>query len=324
MQILTLFERQKIEFYLRCKYGIREIARHLERDHSVVSREIRRNLNRYGRYVSQDAQRKADFKARQTNHRKLETDWRLHDWVDKKLKSGWSPELIAGRLKEHPPKNLQGLSISHEQIYEYIYEGEGRWEGWHHYLVRKQPKRRQQKGRKPQKTKIPERISIHERPLEINRRERIGDWESDLALFRKQQEALSVQYERTLMLTRLHRVENKSAEENTLAIATTLDAFPSQLQHSLTFDNGLENVQHIMLKERFGVDTFFCDPYSAWQKGGVENTIGLIRRYLPRHTQLATVSNAQLQAIEDRLNNRPRKRLNYLTPNEALSGALNS
>lgn len=137
MQILTKYEREKIEYYLKLKFSHRGIAERVKRSQSVISREIERN-SKDGKYIATQAQKHADFNARKTNKRKLETDIVLHDYVEKKLKLGWSPELIAGRLKEQSPPELQGSSVSHEQIYEYIYEGQGRWEGWWHYLHRKQ------------------------------------------------------------------------------------------------------------------------------------------------------------------------------------------
>lgn len=327
MQILTKYEREKIEFYLKLKWGPREIGRRLKRDHGVISREMKRN-SKDGKYTAAAAQKRADFKARKTNKRKLENNEQLHDWVGKKLKAGWSPQLIAGRLKAQPPPALKGASVSHEQIYEYIYEGEGRWDGWWHYLHRARPKRRQRRSRKQQaQTLIKQRISITQRPEEINERTRYGDWESDLALFKKQKTALSVQYERKAMLTRMHKVQNKSAEENEQSIRKSRDTLPEYFFKSMTFDNGSENVCHTNL----GINTFFCDPYSAWQKGGVENTIGVIRRYLPRGTDLSMITDEQIEFIQETINNRPRKKLNYLTPNEVIakelslpSGALNS
>ena len=327
MQILTRYEREKIEFFLRMKWGPREIGRHLKRDHGVISRELKRN-SKNGKYVAVDAQKRADFKARRTNKRKLESNENLHDYVEGKLKSGWSPELIAGRLRDQPPQGLKGASVSHEQIYEYIYEGEGRWEGWWHYLHRARPKRRQRHARKQQvKTLIKERVPIDLRPETINRRVRLGDWESDLALFKRQKTALSVQYERKAMLTRIHKVRNKSAEENEQAIRKSRDTLPEYLFQSMTFDNGSENVCHTNL----GIETFFCDPYAAWQKGGVENTIGIIRRYLPRGTDLSMITDEDIDAVQEAINERPRKKLNFLTPNEIIakelapvSGALNS
>ena len=286
---------------------------------------IKRNSQMTGRYTAVFAQRRADLKTHKTNKRKLESNWQLHDFVEGKLKAGWSPELIAGRLKEYPLPHLKKVSVSHEQIYEYIYEGEGQWEGWYRYLHRKRYKRQKQKGRKKQaKTLIKERIPISERPAIINNRLRYGDWESDLALFKKQSEALSVQYERKAMIIRLHRVANKSAPENEQAIMKTMDDLPQELRQSLTFDNGRENTCHTALRDNFNLETFFCQTYAAWQKGGVENSIGLIRRYLPKTINLANLSDDKLYQIQELLNNRPRKKLNYQTPNEAFSVALNS
>lgn len=325
MQILSFYEREKIEFSLRIKRGIRDIAKVLDRDPSIISREIKRNAVPGERYQAVKAQAKADRRARKTNRRKLEINYLLHDWVEKKLKEGLSPELIAGRLKMKPPLELHGAMVSHEQIYQYIYHGEGRWEGWYHYLVRKHHKRLKRYSRKKQaKTLIKERVFITERPAMINERRRFGDWESDQAQFKKQRERLSVQYERKAMVIRMHRVKDKTAEENEQAIATTLEAFSSELTKSMTFDNGSENVCHMKIRDTFNLETFFCRPYAAWQKGGVENAIGLIRRYLPKTANLATISDEDIHTIQEKLNDRPRKKLNYLTPNEALGVALNS
>jgi len=325
MQILNQREREQIAFYRRLKLSLRDIAKRLDRNVSVISRELQRNRNREGRYVPALAQMAADRRSHRTNKRRLETNHDLHDWVETRLRKGDSPELIAGRLKEHPPKLLQGASISHEQIYEYIYAGQGRYEGWYRYLIRKHAKRHRKQSRKKQtKTLIKERVSIHERPAVVDARARFGDWESDLALFRKQKVALSVQYERKAMLIRLHRIADKTAVENEQALIQTLESVPPEFAQSLTQDNGLEGTCHTKIRDLFELETFFCDPYCAWQKGGVENAIGLIRRYLPKKTDLATISDAEIHAIQEQLNNRPRKKLNYLTPNEAWGVALNS
>lgn len=325
MQILNLYEREKIEFSLHLHRSLRDIAKLLGRQPSDISREVRRNRNPGGTYTAHAAQVRADRRAVKTNTRKLEADEDLHDWVAMKLKAGDSPELIAGRLQHHPPPHLNGESISHEQIYEYIYEGEGRWEGWYHHLHRKHHRRQPRYSRKKQaKTLIKERVSIHERPTIIDDRGRYGDWESDLALYQKQKSALSVQYERKAMLTRIHKVANRSADENEQALTKTLEAVPPELAQSLTQDNGLEGGCHTKIRDLFDLQTFFCDTYSAWQKGGVENAIGLIRRYLPKNTDLATISDVDIYVIQEKINNRPRKKLNYLTPNEAWGVALNS
>ena len=330
MQILTFSDRLFIEQSRAYRRGIREIARRLGKDHSVISRELRRNRTTHTPYRAATAQGYADRRAKKTNVRKLERETLLREHVVTKLKEDWSPEQIAGRLTAQPPAALAGKRVSHETIYQYIYEGEGRYEHLWPHLARAHRKRYRKHGRKHHKALIPERISIHDRPAVIDERGRFGDWESDTVQFRKQKAGLSVQYERKAMLTRIHRVANKSAEATEGALRKTLDALPDDLRQSMTFDNGGEGVCHTRIRDDFRMTTFFCDPYASWQKGGVENANGLIRRYLPRSTDLATITDAELEAIQERLNNRPRKKLGYRTPNEVFhsflegGGALNS
>lgn len=324
MQTLTYDERRKIEYYLRLKLSERDIARRLGRDHTVVGREISRNTKAGQRYAAINAERLAGLRSHKTNTRKLESDRLLHDYVISKLREGWSPEEISGRLKAKPPPHLWGTTISHEAIYQYIYEGEGRYESLYSRLRRKQPKRRKKRGRKPHTITIPERTSIHTRGIEINERKRVGDWESDTVEFRqKRADALSVQQERKSRLARIHRIENRSAEATERALWMTVDSVPSYLVKSFTFDNGGEGARHTVFR-REGIETFFCDPYASWQKGGVENLNGLIREYLPRGTNLREITDETIHEIQERLNNRPRKILGYQTPNEVFHQAHSS
>lgn len=315
---LSDYERQQIEYFLRLKYSFRLIGRRLGRDHTVISQEIKRNQGREGKYSALLAQKKTEARKHLTNRRKMETNEPLRDYVEKKLESGWSPEQIAGRFKRHCPPALKGLTISHESIYDYIYKSPG---GRYLYCyLRRAKKKRQKRGfRKKQKKKpILARISIHERPGIIDLRKRYGDWESDLATFSKQKNALSVQYERKACFLRMKRVNDKTAEENEGALMENLESLPGELRQSLTFDNGGENANHAKLKESLNLKTYFCDPYSAWQKGGVENIIGLIRQYLPKRINLSLFTDGDIKNIQESLNNRPRKTLNYLTPNEVI------
>lgn len=328
---LTLYEREQIEYYLRHGRKVGEIARFLKRDHSVVSREINRHKGDYLPYSAKAAQEIADRDAKKTNRRKLDKDERLCAYVVARLKNGWSPDEIAGRLKHQPPPALKGRTISDESIYQYIYESPyGRY--WYHYLRRKNAPRRQKlHSRKHQVSTIPDRVSIHLRPALVDKKTRYGDWESDSVIFRKQTEILSVQYERKSMLVRMHKALNKSADETDNAIMKSLESLPAELFKSMTFDNGGEGAHHVRLKNEYGIDTFFCDPFKSWQKGGVENANGLIREYLPRTANLANLTDRDIYEIQERLNNRPRKGLLYKTPNEiiqnltcGLIGALNS
>lgn len=320
-------ERQKIELRVRAKVPIRRIARLLDRNHSMIVRELKRNRRPDGRYCADYAQKLAQKKSRITNKKKIETNAPLEEYIIAQLKEDWSPEEIAGRLKTNPPVHLQGTSVSYETIYQWIYTGEGRWKHLYQYLRKAHPKRYRRKGRKPQKTLIPGRISIHQRPAIITDRKRVGDWESDTVQFSKQREGLSVQYERASMLSRIHKVQNKAAQETETAIRLSIESLPEYLWKSITWDNGGEGAGHVNLKRDYDLQTYFCDAYASWQKGGVENLNGLIRQYLPRSTNISMITDEQVETIQERLNNRPRKKLNFKTPNEIiteLSGALNS
>lgn len=318
-----------IEIRLLGKMPIREIARGLGRDHSVISREVRRNTVAGKRYRAEHADRLAEARAKKTNIRKLEKDDFLRRYVIEQLRDRRSPEQIAGKLRKHSPPELKGKIVSHETVYQYIYEGEGRWEHLYPCLRRARKKRRHHYARRPRKTPVPERISIHLRPREVQEKMRVGDWESDTMVFRKQKTALSVQYERKLMLTRIHRVLDRSAEETENALVKSVESLPQDLWQTITFDNGGEGARHTRFRNDYGIGTYFCDAYASWQKGGVENANGLIRQYFPRGTDLSKVSDTEIHAVQEALNNRPRKTLNYLSPNEALalyyqtSGALN-
>lgn len=229
-------------------------------------------------------------------------------------------------MKVYPEEKLCGLTISHEAIYQFVYEVEP----WlYHKLRYKRPNRQKHFSRKARKFTIPDKTSIHERPEEINKREEVGHFESDTFSCRGKKQALSVQYERAIQLVCLHKVYSFTAEETKEALAQTIESLPHDFTKSFTFDNGGEGAKHNEIKQEYHLQTYFCDSYKAWQKGGVENMNGLLRQYLPRKIDLQTIGDDQLQEIQERFNNRPRKGLNYQTPNERLieyqqSGALNS
>lgn len=308
---LIHFEREIIEVRLRGKWGFRRIAGHLGRDHTVISREVKRNTVKGRRYCAEVAQRLADSRAKKTNVRLLTKDERLQRYVVTKIKSeGWSPEQVSGRLKS------EGLgSVSHEAIYQWIY-AEAKW--LCKYLRKKRgPERRHRSSRKTREQgRIQGRISIHDRMEVIDKKERFGDWESDTVLFRKQKKCVSVQYERKSMLTRLHFVESKSADETYEALKASIESLPQGYWKSITFDNGLEGAYHSRIRDEYALHTFFCDPFASWQKGGVENLNGLLRQYFPKDCNVQSLTSTDIYKIQEKLNNRPRKSLKYLTPNE--------
>jgi len=190
--LLTFYARQKIEYYLDLGLSKRKIAKKINKNHSVVSREINRNKNPNGKYYAVEAQRKADIKSKRTNKRKIETNHRLREYIENKIiDEHWSPEAIAGRIKKYPPSYLREVNICHETIYDYIYNGQGKY--LHKYLRKARSKRQQRcQRKKQQKSLILERISIHERPRVVENKKECGHWESDLVLFSKQKSSLSV------------------------------------------------------------------------------------------------------------------------------------
>lgn len=314
---ITFYERQLIEVRIRGKWGIRRIARYLCRPHSTIVREIGRNSRSDGKYLALYAQNKAESRRSKTNKRILNENVYLRRYVIRSIRDDQlSPDQVSGRLAVAPPPELVGVTISHESIYQWIYS-DAKW--LYKYLRRKKrPKRQKRYSRKTRRKQhtIPKRISIHERPQTVNEKVRVGDWESDSMKFSKQKTALSVQYERKSMLVRIHKVANLGKDETYRAITESIDSLPQYCWDTITFDNGGEAARHVELRYDYNIDTFFCDSYKSWQKGGVENINGLIRQYLPRKANLGTITDNDIYVIQEKLNNRPRKNLNFLTPNE--------
>ncbi|MCR4307848.1 MAG: IS30 family transposase [Candidatus Berkelbacteria bacterium] len=307
---LGYVERQRIELWLRERLSRREIARRLGRHHSDIDDEYARNMDQgFLPYNARRAQMRAEGRAHHGRKRKLDKDSELKEFVVEKLMKDWSPEQIAGRLNKQPPPNLIGRSITFETIYQFVYSLESGSDGQllYKHLRKGQPKRTGHYGRRSSNIKIPDRVSIHDRPALVGH----GHWETDTLFGRKNQPA-SVQYEKSSQLVRLHKLVDQTAVATREAIADSLESLPTSWRQSLTFDNGTENYEHNQL----GIPTFFCDPYSAWQKGGVENMNGLIRQYIPKRADLTQYTDQDIHQIQERLNNRPRKGLNYRTPNE--------
>ena len=312
---LKFYDRQQLEYWLKTKQSLRAIAKIMRRDHSVLVRELKRNSDGVRKKYRADTAQRLSEKRRYKQHKgKLDKYPELKNRVVEGLKKEWSPDVIAGKLKTSNAKQ----TISHESIYNYIYNKDGRYEKLYLYLRQGQPKRHKLHSRKKCKLRIPERKSIHLRPDFIDERKRYGDWESDSVLFSKQRTALSVQLERKSKLIRMHKVIDKTAEETKFALIKTIESLPSELVKTITFDNGTEGVKHVEIKKEYGIETYFCDPFASWQKGGVENANKLIRYYLPRKTDLAKLTDRDIYDIQEKLNNRPRKCLNYKSSNEVI------
>ena len=292
--------------------SLRKIAKTLKRSPSTLSRELKRNAPPVytGYYLPHKAQERANNRNRQSHRRKRLKNDSIVQYVESYLRLGWSPELIAGRLRTQHPD----LSISHEAIYQWIYQ-----EAPHLILslVRAHRKRKHRGySRKHKKSHIPERISIKERPQIVLKRLHIGHWETDTINCRKSYQAVQVTVERKTRYAKLAKLNAKTSRAMSVALIRRLSLYPTQLRVSITYDNGPENAEHMRTNEALGTSSFFCEPFHSYERGTVENTIGLVRRFLPKKTNLAKISQVHLSKIEYWLNNRPRKCLGFKTPAE--------
>lgn len=314
MKYITYNDRKVIEKLLPQKLSYRAIGKILQKSHTSISYEIKINSGQLG-YSADRAQKYHEKRQlKKGNRKKLDMNARLLEYIIEQLKEDWSPEEISGRLRKFP--NAEIGYVCHETIYAYIYSMEIIRLKLYLLLRRYKPKRTKWHSRKSRGVNIPARISIHERPDNINERADIGHWETDSMIFSQQKGILSVQAERKSRLVRIHKCPDKTAAETLEAIIKTIDSVPLKYFLSLTFDNGTENVKHTELKEMFEILTYFCDPYCSWQKGLVENTNMFIRQYLPKNAPIDSITDERIHEIQEKLNNRPRKCLGYMTPNE--------
>ena len=315
---LTIEERCELARLHAAGHSIRQIAAGLDRPPSTVARELRRNGSKTQGYQPSYAQQQA--RARRWRGSRLERDAPLRRQVLSRLQQGCSPEQVAGRLALEAGRPV----ISHETIYRFIYAQIRRTKdyGWRHYLPRAKSKRgwRGRKGGSPASF-IQDRRPLSQRPSEADDRKTPGHWEADLMLFGNKGPALLVMTERHSRLMSAVRLAGKAAEPVALALAGVLASFPPQWRRTVAFDNGTEFARHCRLHD-LGIETFFCEARSPWQKGGVENRIGRLRRFLPRKTDLSAVSGARLGQLIRADNNTPRKCLGYLTPAEVYSNHL--
>jgi IS30 family transposase len=302
--------------------SIRQIAAALDRSPSSISRELKRNTGsgpRAGDYKPGYAQEQT--KARRWSGSRLERDEALRDQVLGLLTQGWSPAQVSGRLKRQAGRTVIGT----ESIYRFIYAQLKRSNdgAWRHYLPKAKFKRgrRRMKGGSPALL-IKDRVSIHQRPQTAQDRRQAGHWEADFMLFARYGQSVLVLHERTSRLTALVATNTRKAHPTANTLARLLEPLPSELRLSLTFDNGTEFAQHHRLNRQPGLPTFFCDPHAPWQKGGVENAIGRIRRFLPRTTDLHAINPDQILRAAQAYNHTPRQCLDFQTPAEVFSQVL--
>ena len=309
---LSLEARCTISGLRQAGKTIRQIAAIMDRAPSTVMRELKRNSGNQIGYQPSYAEKQA--KSRRWRGSRLLRKPQLQVEVLQALGQGWSPAQVAGRLKKEHRRTV----ISYESIYRFIDSQIRRTQdySWRHYLPRGKSKRgwRGHKGGSPV-DHIQDRVSIDRRPSYIHKRRQAGHWEGDLMLFAKYGQAVLVTHERRSRVLVVSRQPNKSAEPVAKKLTDLFNSLPKALRRTITFDNGTEFAYHYRLR-KLSMRTFFCEPHAPWQKGGIENAIGRMRRGLPRKTDLATLSDQRLLALVRAYNHTPRKCLNYQTPAE--------
>jgi len=314
-----LSREERDQLYRQHAAGIAgaKIAASLGRPTSTVSRELRRNT-KDGLYLPDTAERLA--KERRTGGCKIERDDKLRGYITSQIAMArWSPGRLAGRMR----RDKTPYYACAETIYRFIYSPAGKELSLYQHLFKAKPKRTRKYARKPRKTPIPNRVPIQLRPEVANNRSEFGHWEGDLVQYQRQHENLLTMQERKSRLTLIAKNPSKRKEGTHQMIRSRLKLFPKNARKSATFDNGGEFALHERL-HLIECNTFFCDPYASWQKGGLEHANGRIRRFLPKHTKLSEISHAEIDKIQRLLNNMPMKCLDYQTPNEVFLNNINT
>lgn len=301
--------------------GVRAIARALGRSPATISRELRRNSLKTkvwpGGYDPARAHQLAERRRRWNGRFKLARQPALQALVRDYLAMGWSPEQIAGWLTHQHGSTL----ISHEAIYRFIYHRSAQKDYWHRLLPRQKHHRGHYRRHSPIEH-IKERVSVHNRPSYIHKRRQLGHWETDLIMFSNHKDNLLVAQERSTRFILIAKQNGKAAQPTIDRLTAWFAPLPPSIRRTLTQDNGPEFFLHYQL-HKLGIKTFFCDPRSPWQKGGIENMNGRIRRYIPLKTKPESLSPQDIQNLADRLNNTPRKCLGFKTPAALFSAHLN-
>jgi IS30 family transposase len=309
-----LTEEDRIEIYAMKQAGKRQnkIAAELGVHPSTISRELARNAGLRG-YRPKQAQQKA-LHRRFTARKAVKMTPETIDYIECKLLQEHSPEQIAERMKLDP--GWHGPAVSHERIYQHIWQDKAQ-SGmlYKHLRIAGTKQRRKRRNSRDMRGTIKNRVGIQERPKIVERKIRIGDWEGDTVVGKNHRGALVTLVDRKSKLTLIGKVDRYTAEAVEKTIISLMELLPRR-NYTLTVDNGKEFASHESVADALQIKVYFADPYCAWQRGLNENTNGLIRQYVPKGSDVRSLTDRQINHIMDRLNNRPRKSLGYLTPNE--------
>jgi transposase, IS30 family len=309
---LTSEQRYTISVLLKSQMKPSDIAKHIDKDKSVVSREVRRNCDqRSGEYRYELAQKKCE--ARHAEKRKnVRFTVKIQNQVIRKLTDNYSPEQIVGRLK------AEGADcVSHEAIYQFIWENKSTGGNLYKHLRNKGKRYRKRGSAKDARGIIPNRTDIDQRPEVVEHKKRFGDFETDTIIGENHKKALLTINDRATGYGIIRKLESKEACLVAEKMIKALMPF-SEYTHTITSDNGLEFARHEKVAEKLSLDFYFAKPYHSWERGSNENYNRLVRQYFPKGTNFNQVTIGDIRKVQNALNNRPRKRFGYLTPNEML------
>ena len=301
---LTQGQRYQIYALLKTEHSQTKIAAVIGVNKSTISRELGRNRGRRG-YRPKQAHRFAQQRRRKAVQRRISTEtWAL---IDEKIRQDWSPEQICGWLKKNT-----ATAVSHEWIYQHIYLDK-RTGGDLHKHLRCQKKRRKRAGNNDRRGKIPNQISIEERPEIVEKRERLGDWEADTIMGAGKQGAIVTLVDRKSRFALLKRIARRTAAATEDAILELLKPY-QVYTHTITCDNGKEFANHQQIAKTLQANVVFAHPYSSWERGTNKNTNGLIRQHFPKGLDFSSITDDQISFVKERLNDRPRKCLDFQAP----------
>lgn len=322
MSYTHLTSNDRYVIYHLIVYGLsyREIGRRLDKHHTTISREVKRNWKSPNRYWHIPAQKEAEAKKHIARHSRKFSHKKLYNHVIHRIKKDWSPEEIVGRLELEYPGD-ETMRLSAECIYQWIFKDAQQGGYLYRHLRRHHKRRRKQAKYGFTRGLLPDRVGIAERPAIVEDRFRIGDWEGDTLEGGKGSEHVATHVDRKSRYLIASKLANKKAASMSTGTIKAFRKIPIIHRKTLTLDNGKEFADFKEIEVKTGLEVYFADPYSPWQRGTNENTNGLLRQYLPKGSDLRLISDQQLAKVVKRLNNRPRKCLNYHTPHEVLFGS---